>query len=67
MVSLFSALISNIVEHLDKALLALLAPFIGPLFFPEAEPLVALIYTYTILFIGTLARPFGALFFVAGQ
>jgi len=63
MVSVIAALIGNLIEHLDKALLGLLAPFIGPLFFPETDPIAALIYTYATLFLGTLARPFGALLF----
>lgn len=56
-----AGLIGNAVEHHDKAIFALLAPFIGPLFFSATDPITALINTYSILFIGMFARPFGAI------
>jgi len=57
--------IGNVIEHHDKALFSLLAPFIGPLFFKNEELLSTLLATYGVLFIGTLARPLGALLFGA--
>ncbi len=47
-------------EHYDKSLFALLAPFLAPLFFPNIDPLVALLLIYLPL--GVIARPLGALF-----
>jgi MFS family permease len=59
----FAAIIGNLLEHYDKALFGLLAPFIAPLFFTTYEPITALILTYAILPLGLVARPLGALFF----
>lgn len=59
--NIIAGLMGNVVEHHDKALFALLAPFIGPLFFSATDPITALINTYSVLFAGMLARPFGAL------
>lgn len=56
-------LCGNILEHRDKALFTLLAPFIGPLFFPESDLITALLNSYFILFLGLLARPLGGFFF----
>lgn len=52
--------IGNIVEHYDKVLFGLIAPFIAPLFFPKSDPIVALILIYLPL--GFIARPLGALY-----
>lgn len=60
--SLTSGVLGNIVEHHDKALFTLLAPFIGPLFF-ATDSITALIYTYGLLYAGMLGKPLGALFF----
>ena len=56
-------ILGNLVEHHDKALFSLLAPFIGPLFFAASDPINALISTYGTLFVGMCTRPLGALFF----
>jgi MHS family proline/betaine transporter-like MFS transporter len=61
--SKWSMLLGNAFEHYDNALYGLLAPFLAPLFFAEQDPLTALIFTYAIIPLGMLARPFGALFF----
>lgn len=58
-----SGIIGNFLEHYDTALFGLLAPFLAPLFFPNQNPLNALILTYGILCSGILVRPLGALFF----
>lgn len=63
LINITAGLIGNIVEHHDKALFALLAPFIGPLFFSSSDPITALINTYSIMFVGMFARPFGALIY----
>ena len=52
--------LSNILEHLDRSLFGLLAPFLAPLFFPGHDPIAALAFIYLPL--GFLARPIGALF-----
>lgn len=56
----FATLAGNILEHYDKVLFSLVAPFIAPLYFPQSDPLVALILIY--LPIGAIARPLGALY-----
>lgn len=58
---LFAAtIIGNIVEHFDKVVFALIAPFIAPYFFPNKDPIVSLILIY--LPVGMLFRPLGAIF-----
>lgn len=59
----FSSLLGNTFEHYDKALFAFLAPFIAPLFFPQASHITALILTYGIMPLGLLSKPLGALVF----
>ncbi len=58
----FSVFIGNILEHYDKALFGLLAPFIAPHFF-AGDPVTSLILTYAILPLGLLTRPLGSIFF----
>lgn len=57
---LIATFLGNIVEHYDKVLFGLIAPFIAPLFFPKSDPIVALILIYLPL--GFIARPLGALY-----
>src|SRR5579872_7035410 len=59
----FAGMIGNLLEHYDRALFGLLAPFIAPLFFEGKDPLTALILTYGMLPLGILSRPLGSLFF----
>ena len=59
----FSLLLGHFFEQYDKALYTLLAPVLAPLFFQNQTPLMALIYTYSILPLGFLVRPLGALYF----
>lgn len=59
----FASLIGNLLEHYDTALFAFLAPFIAPLFFPEKDPVTALILTYAMIPLGLLTKPLGSLFF----
>lgn len=62
--SIFSScIIGNLLEHYDTALYGFLAPFLAPLFFPEADPVVALILAYGIMATSFLTRPSGVLFF----
>ena len=53
----------NILGHYDTALFGILTPFIATLFFNQSDPVTALIFTYGILFLGIIPKPFGALFF----
>lgn len=59
----FSLFLGNLLEHYDNALFGLLTPFLAPLFFPNQDPLTALISIYAIIPIGMMARPIGSLFF----
>ena len=61
--SKWSMMVGNLFEHYDNALFGLLSPFIAPLFFPEQDPLTALILTYCIIPLGMIARPIGSLVF----
>ncbi len=61
--SKWSMLLGNLFEHYDAALFSLLSPFLAPLFFPEQDPLTALILTYCIIPLGMIARPIGSLVF----
>ncbi len=58
-----AAVIGNLLEHYDKFLFGLIAPFIAPLFFEEADPVVALLCTYGMLPLAFLMRPLGAIYF----
>lgn len=53
----------NFFEHFDTGLFSFLSPFLAPLFFPSQDPVTALIYTYAMIPLCMLARPFGSLFF----
>lgn len=61
--SKWSMLLGNLFEHYDTALFSLLSPFLAPLFFSNQDPLTALIFTYALIPLGMLARPFGSLVF----
>ena len=59
----WSGIIGNSLDHYDSALYAFLAPFMAIIFFPETDPLVALILIYGIKSIGLFSRPLGAIIF----
>lgn len=59
----WSSIVGNSLDHYDSALYAFLAPFLAPIFFPESDPVVALILTYGVKSLGVLTRPAGAIFF----
>ena len=50
-------------EYYDFVIYALLAGFISPLFFPEAEHFTRLIATFSIFAVGYFARPLGGIVF----
>ena len=54
-------LFNNILGHYDKSLYVFIAPFIAPLFYPNAHPITALIFSY--LPVNIIFRPLGAIFF----
>jgi MFS family permease len=58
-----AGIIGNFLDHYDSALFGLLAPFMAPLFFPDNDPMTALILTYSLLPLGFITRPLGSLFF----
>lgn len=58
-----SALLGNVFEHYDKALLSFLSPFLATTLFPGKDPIVALLLTYGMIPLGMLARPVGSLVF----
>ena len=58
-----STFLGNVFEHYDLALYSLLSPFFASIFFPQDDHLSALILTYTVIPIGMLTRPLGALVF----
>lgn len=51
-------LMGNLIEHYDKVLYGLVAPFVAHLFFPSYHPVVALMLAY--MPIGFISRPLGA-------
>lgn len=59
----FIIIIGNILYHFDRALFALLIPFLAPLFFPTLDPIYALICMYVIAPLSLFAKPLGALVF----
>lgn len=58
-----SAIVGNSLDHYDTALYGFLAPYIAPLFFSHNDPLIALIYAYSLMSVSIFTRPLGALFF----
>lgn len=60
--ALASAFFGGVVEYYDFFLYSLLsAVAIGPLFFPESDPAVGLIFSFATLAVAYFARPVGAL------
>ncbi|MBA3721072.1 MAG: MFS transporter [Parachlamydiaceae bacterium] len=58
-----NACLGNLFEHYDTALFSLLSPFLATQFFPNHNPLTALILTYAIIPLGIIIRPIGSLVF----
>nr|WP_256372705.1 MFS transporter [Roseibium sp. RKSG952] len=55
--------VGNVLEWFDFALYGYLAQYIGPLFFPSADPLSSLLAVYGTFAAGYLARPLGGMVF----
>lgn len=62
-IQVISTFLGNLFEHYDTALFSILSPFIAPLFFPNYDPISALILTYSIIPLGMISRPVGSLLF----
>ena len=61
--SLLSVIFGNFIEYYDYALYGFLAIVMAQYFFPSPSDSVALIQTFGVFAIGSLAKPFGALVF----
>jgi MHS family proline/betaine transporter-like MFS transporter len=61
--SIVSSSVGNLLEWYDFGLFAIFSPLFSRLFFPNDDPHVALIMTFSILAVGFLCRPIGALIF----
>lgn len=55
--------IGSVLEWYDFAVFGFLAPIMSPLFFPDTDPIVALIQTYGVFAAGYLMRPLGGVLF----
>lgn len=60
---LFAGVIGNLIEIYDMAIFVFLAPYIAANFFPQVDKLSALISTFAVFFVGSVARPLGSIFF----
>lgn len=58
-----SIFIGNLLNHFDTALYGFLVPILAPVFFADSEPVIRLIYTYSVLAISILVRPIGVIIF----
>ena len=59
----FAGAIGSLLEWYDFAIFGFLAPIMSPLFFPNEDPIVALIQTYGVFAAGYLMRPLGGILF----
>lgn len=59
----YLSLYGNILDHYDSNLYSFMAPIIAPLFFPNHDPVVQLIFAYGLLSTSLISRPLGAIFF----
>lgn len=58
-----SIIIGNILDHFDTSLYGFLAPTLAPIFFPNHEPIIQLILTYSIVITSLFTRPLGVFIF----
>jgi MFS family permease len=58
-----SILIGNGLDHFDTALYSFIAPILSNIFFPNNDPIISLILTYSTLATSIIARPIGAMIF----
>jgi len=55
--------VGNVLEWFDFGIYGYLAPFMGRLFFPRADPLASMFSAFAVLAVGALSRPVGAVIF----
>ena len=60
---LLGGAIGNMGEQFDYSIYALVAPTIALHFFPQADPVAALLSTFAVFAVSFVARPFGGLLF----
>ncbi|HSC24670.1 MAG TPA: MFS transporter [Candidatus Babeliales bacterium] len=58
-----SILIGNALDRFDTSLYGFLAPVMGPVFFPDHDPIVQLILTYATSITSLISRPLGTFLF----
>lgn len=58
-----AAVVGNVIEVYDMCIYGYLAPYIAVNFFPHHDPMVALVNTFVVFFLGFLARPLGSIMF----
>ncbi len=59
----FSIHVGHGLEHFDMALYGFLVPILAPVFFPDFDPIVQLIASYSLLATSVVTRPLGVLVF----
>ncbi|MAP24263.1 MAG: hypothetical protein CMM87_01840 [Rickettsiales bacterium] len=57
------AVISNLIEYYDYAIYGFYAAVLARSFFPADDPIVGLVQSWGVFFIGSLAKPLGAIVF----
>lgn len=55
--------IGNLLDHFNTSLYAFMAPFLAPIFFPNQEPVMQLILSYSVLATSIVTRPLGSIIF----
>ncbi len=58
-----SILIGNALDHYDSSIYSFLGPLLGPIFFPNFDPIAQLIFTYSVLGTSVVTRPIGSFIF----
>lgn len=61
--ALLAPAIGNILEFYDFALYGVMTPLLSPIFFAKADTDLTAFFSFSVLFIGFLARPLGAILF----
>ncbi len=60
---LLASSIGNLLEMYSFSLFVVFLPILTPIFFPDSDPLAALLFAYGVFSVGFLAYPLGALIF----
>jgi MFS family permease len=59
----WSILIGNSLDHFDTAIYSFIAPILSVVFFPNTDPVIALILAYSVLTTSIVTRPVGSFIF----